>query len=460
MRWKLRTRRARRLDASLELRRCAAFGFVLPALFLAEPGAKDTAAPPPASPVSLLTDADALAPLPELVSFEPAVAPPWSDLAVEAAPAAPVDFFAGEIRPGQSLARALSDTGVDRPAVNFVTRELASMFDVRRARPGDRWMLRLATDGSVAEFSYASVRKELYRLERRDGKLVAERRGGDMVRRSARIAGVVSTTLYAAVDDLGEKPELARDFAKLFAYDVDFARGQRPGDEFQILYERLYRTDADGGERYERPGRILAARYVGRSGEHSLVYFQHDEKHGEYYRPDGSPLKKSFLIAPLEYSKVTSGFSTARVHPILGVTRPHLGIDYAAPHGTPLWAVADGQVIWAGRLGGFGNLVKIQHPNGYVSWYSHLSRFAKGLKVGDTVRQKQVIGHVGSTGLATGPHVCFRVSKNGAYVNPASLGQARLTTASVSKRSDFRATRDTLLAGLRSSEFVAVDEAL
>jgi murein DD-endopeptidase MepM/ murein hydrolase activator NlpD len=191
------------------------------------------------------------------------------------------------------------------------------------------------------------------------------------------------------------------------------------------------------------------------------VYFQDDGGHGAYYRPDGSPVKKSFLMAPLKYDRMTSGYTFARFHPILGVTRPHLGIDYAAPEGTPLWAVGDGKVVFMGRFGGFGNLIKVQHPNGYVSFYSHLSRFAKGLSLGDTVRQKQVIGYVGQSGLATGPHVCFRVQKaSGEYVNPAGVATQTLTGTSVAKRQDFRAARDTLLAGLRSGSVVAVDEAL
>ena len=166
---------------------------------------------------------------------------------------------------------------------------------------------------------------------------------------------------------------------------------------------------------------ILAARYSGTSGEHTAVYFESEQGRGGYFRPDGTSVQGAFLQAPLRHARISSRYSHARLHPILKVTRPHHGIDYAAPHGEPIWAVADGKVIYRSRAGGFGNLVKVRHANGYVSYYSHLSAFANDLRVGDSVQQKQVIGFVGSTGLATGPHVCFRIAKDGKYMNPARM---------------------------------------
>jgi len=455
-------------ESPIEVRRHVALGLVLPALLVPTVGARDVALPP--EPAPLLVSASLVdASVRSLAALVPPVAPPLAhpeELAARPPAAlrpdgrnAPIE---GEIQRRETLAGALLSRGVPRPTVRALTRQLASVLDLRRVRAGDAFSLRLERDGGLAAFEYRVGTRELYRVTARDGRLVAERRGGEIVRRTARIAGVVGTTLYDAIDDLGESPQLAKDFAEIFAYDVDFARGLQRGDEFQILYERLYRTDVEGREHYLRPGRIHAARFEGRSGSHTAVYYQDDDdRHGAYYRTDGTPVKKSFLIAPLKYERMTSGYTHARFHPILGVTRPHLGIDYAAPAGTPLWAVGDGKVVHLGRYGGFGNLVKIQHPNGYISYYSHLSRYAPGLKVGDTVRQKQVIGFVGSTGLSTGSHVCFRIQKpSGEYVNPAQVSAEGLTGASVARSREFAQTRDSLLAGLRSSEFVAVDEAL
>jgi murein DD-endopeptidase MepM/ murein hydrolase activator NlpD len=168
-----------------------------------------------------------------------------------------------------------------------------------------------------------------------------------------------------------------------------------------------------------RPGRILAARFQNQEGDYTAVYFETPDGRGGYYRPDGSSVEGQFLMAPLRHARITSSYSSARRHPILKITRPHRGIDYAASIGTPVMSVADGVVVQRSWTGGNGNLVQIRHANGYVSSYAHLSRYADGLRVGDRVEQKQVIGFVGQTGLATGPHVCFRIQKNGKYVDPS-----------------------------------------
>ncbi|HEX9815255.1 MAG TPA: M23 family metallopeptidase, partial [Myxococcota bacterium] len=198
----------------------------------------------------------------------------------------------------------------------------------------------------------------------------------------------------------------------------------------------------------------------GASGEHTAVYFESGTGRGGYYRPDGSTVQRQFLMAPVRYARVSSSYSSARRHPILKITRPHHGIDYAAPTGTPVFAVAGGQVIYNGWGGGFGNLVKIRHDSGYVSYYGHLSRFSDGLRVGQTVRQKQIIGFVGSTGLSTGPHVCFRVAKDGNYVNPMKLPTPQGPPLADEFKQKFQTYRDTLLASLDSGTLVAADEAL
>jgi murein DD-endopeptidase MepM/ murein hydrolase activator NlpD len=234
----------------------------------------------------------------------------------------------------------------------------------------------------------------------------------------------------------------------------------RPGDEFQVLYERLYRQGDDGLEEYVRPGRILAARYEGAAGSYTAVYFEPREGRGGYYRPDGTSVERQFLMAPLRHARISSSYSSARRHPILKVTRPHHGIDYAAPSGTPVWAVADGEVIYRARAGGFGNLVKIRHSNGYVSYYAHLSRFAKGLKLGQKVAQKQIIGYVGQTGLATGPHVCFRIAKNGQYVNPARLRTPAGEPVPQELFSTFRTASAILLAELDAGTLFAAENPL
>jgi len=366
----------------------------------------------------------------------------------------------GVIQAGGSLAGALADEGVPPETVHTIARELRGVFDFRNAQPGDAYRLIRAPDRALVEFRYSADRAT-YQLWREDEQWVAVRREPQLERRTARIAGIVSSSLYEAVRDLGESPRLASEFADLFAWDVDFSRMVQPGDEFAVLYERLYRRHSDGRRDYVGPGRILAARYTGHTGEHTAVYFEQEEGRGGYYRADGSAMERQFLVAPLRYSRISSRFSHRRRHPILNVTRPHHGIDYAAPTGTPIYAVADGTVIFRGRGGGYGNLVKVRHANGYVSYYAHMSRFAPELSVGDVVEQKQVLGYVGQSGLATGPHTCFRVAKDGRFVNPATLKTPAGDPVHAEQMPEFELVRDVLLAQLEGSpRIVVADEAL
>jgi len=367
----------------------------------------------------------------------------------------------GAILSGQTLVGSLHKRGIEGDIIGLITREMAPHFNFRRAQPGTTYRLARDDSGRLLEFRYWTSEIDSYKLSRDGEQYVVRREKAVLEPRPAHIAGVVSSNLYAAVKELGENASLAADFADIFAWDVDFSRSVQPGDEFRMVYERLYRTDDEGTPIYVRPGRILAAYYSGTSGALTAVYYEKAEGHGGYYRPDGTSVQRQFLVAPLRYARISSRFSSARLHPILKVTRPHHGIDYAAPTGTPIWAVADGKVIYRDKAGGFGNLVKVRHANGYISYYAHLSRFASGLRVGQTVRQKQLIGYVGQTGLATGPHVCFRIAQDGRYVNPATLGGPGGEPVHPEARYSFYQVRDAMLAELGSGSLVtAVQEAL
>ena len=399
---------------------------------------------PPAAEVALLEKEASAAPAPS------------------PAPAAPaIRVTAGAIAPGTTLIGSLRDQGISTEVVNLITREMSPYFDFRHAQPGHSYRLARDEAGRVVDFQYRTSETASYRLSLDGDQYAVRREEAVLVPRTALIAGVVSSNLYEAVRELGESPQLAGDFADIFAWDVDFSRSVQPGDEFRILYERLFRSSEGGTPVYVGPGRILAARYSGTSGEHTAVYFEEKEGRGGYYRPDGTSVQRQFLVAPLRYARVSSSYSSARLHPILKITRPHEGIDYAAPIGTPIWAVADGKVIYRGKAGGFGNLVKIRHAQGYVSYYAHLSRFITGLRVGQVIRQKQLIGYVGQTGLATGPHVCFRIAQDGRYVNPAKLRGPGGETVSPAARYAFYQSRDARLAELGSGSLVtATQEAL
>jgi murein DD-endopeptidase MepM/ murein hydrolase activator NlpD len=315
------------------------------------------------------------------------------------------------------LSGALRGSGVAPEMVETVARSLRSVFDVRGARPGDFYALIRDQSGQVLSFEFQRGRAEVYRIERDvAGNLIASREAAPLERRVIQLGGVVKRSLFDALTDLGEGPGLVHAFTDIFAWDFDFSTQTRPGDEFRIVFEKFY--DKDGFVRY---GRVQAAEYRAARRDFVALWFEDENGAGGYYSPDGNSLRRSFLAAPLKYSRISSRYTMSRLHPILHSRRPHEGVDYAAPVGTPVWAVADGEVVFAGWSGGFGNTVRVKHRSGYVSCYGHLSRYARGLRVGQQVAQKQLLGFVGATGLATGPHLDFRLSQNGRYLDPMRM---------------------------------------
>ncbi|MAG33645.1 MAG: peptidase M23 [Deltaproteobacteria bacterium] len=366
----------------------------------------------------------------------------------------------GEIREGESLGTSLRRQGISPGTVHLIAGEMRKVFDFRRSQPGDSYRLGQDSDGRVLDFRYAQSPEESFYLGWEGTRYVVRKETADLRPQIAKIAGIVDSSFYGAILALGEQSVLATDFARILAWDIDFSRNVHPGDEFSILYERLYRRNDDGEEVYVRPGRILAGRYAGNAGSHTVVHFEDDDGGGGYFRPDGSSVERAFLAAPLEFRRISSRFTSSRRHPILDVTRPHPGIDYAAPLGTPIWAVAEGVVEFKARAGGSGNLIRIRHAGGYTSHYAHLSHFAKHLDVGDPVEQKQIIGYVGSTGLSTGPHVCYRVKKDGRYVDPMAISSPAGSPVERELLADFHAVRDELLADLGPGPLSMADEAL
>ncbi len=366
----------------------------------------------------------------------------------------------GEIGPGESLSTSLRRQGISPGTVHLIASEMRKVFDFRRSRAGDYYRLGQDADGRVLDFRYAQGPEESFYLAWEGTRYVVRKETAELSPQIAKIAGVIDSSFYSAILALGEQSALATEFARILAWDIDFSRNVQPGDEFQILYERLYRRNDDGENVYVRPGRILAGRYDGRVGHHTIVYFEDEKGVGGYFRPDGSSVERAFLAAPLEFSRISSRFSRARHHPILNVTRPHPGIDYAAPKGTPIWAVADGVVEYRARAGASGNFVRIRHANGYTSHYAHLASFVKDLAVGDEVEQKQLIGYVGSTGLSTGPHVCFRVKRYGRYVDPMRISSPAGASIDVDELLVFHHVRDRLLADLGPGPLSLANEAL
>lgn len=247
--------------------------------------------------------------------------------------------------------------------------------------------------------------------------------------------GVIGDNLFQAVADIGESPQLALRLAEMFGSEINFIRDLQEGDSFAVLLEKRYRD----GE-YKGYGRVLAARFTNKGKTYEAFLFRDGRNRPQHYNSKGENLHKTLLQAPLAFTRLTSRFTHSRRHPILGTRRPHLGVDYAAPTGTPVKAVGEGTVIRRGWAGGYGNQIIIRHTAGLESMYAHLSGYARGLKQGQRVRQGQVIGFVGSTGLSTGPHLDFRLRQNGKFINPVKAVNPRGKPVSSRSMRDFART--------------------
>jgi murein DD-endopeptidase MepM/ murein hydrolase activator NlpD len=286
------------------------------------------------------------------------------------------------------------------------------VYDLARVSVGHPFRVATDPEGIFRAFSYAIDELKTLRVQEAQGELRAEIVSRDYEKNTSVVSGTIDSSLFLAVSRAGEEDQLAVDLADIFAWDVDFNTEIQAGDSFRVAVEKL---TLDG--EFKRYGRILSAEFVRGTRVLSAVSFGDDSAGGtpSYYSADGKPLRKAFLRSPLKFTRISSGFGS-RMHPILGYRRAHPAVDFAAPTGTPVMAAGNGVVILAGRNGGLGNAVHIRHPNGYETIYGHLSRIF--VRQGQHVSQGERIGAVGQTGLATGPHLDYRMVSRGVYLNP------------------------------------------
>lgn len=288
-------------------------------------------------------------------------------------------------------------------------------LDITNLRIGKTYRITTIND-RLQQFVYERDGRGLFIVERKDDEFVAGHIPIIYDVKTEALAGDIQSSLLGAMHKIGEKPEIALRLADMFASDVDFIRDIRKGDSFRVLVKKRYLHDKHVGY-----SDILAAEFTNQGNTHQGYFFTDSDGRSDYYDADGNSLRKSFLRSPLAFTRVTSGFNMRRKHPITGKIRPHPAIDYGAPTGTPVMAVCEGTVRFRGWGNGAGNYIKLDHPQGYESMYLHLSKFAKGLKKGRKVRQGEVIGYVGSTGMSTGPHLDFRMKRNGKWINPTKM---------------------------------------
>jgi murein DD-endopeptidase MepM/ murein hydrolase activator NlpD len=360
-----------------------------------------------------------------------------------ALPAGPQFWREERIQRGDTIGSLLSRLQVNDPEASAYLQSARHVRSLYQLVPGRTVRAVTSGAGELVTLRYVNA----------DGtELVVQKRGSDFFaleqplatqQRLLMSSGEIQSSLFAATDAAGLSDAVAVQLADVFSSEVDFHRDLRPGDRFAVVFEAFY----SNGE-FVRTGRIVAAEFTNAGHTYRAVYFQDAQGRGGYYTPEGRNMRKSFLRSPLEFSRISSGFSTSRFHPVLNTWRAHKGVDYSAPTGTRVKATADGHVQFYGRHGGYGNLVVLRHRNGYSTAYGHLSGFAKGLHAGQRVNQGEVIGYVGSTGLATGPHLHYEFRIGGVHQNPLRLAVPPGPSITADVRPSFDASLQPLLEKL------------
>lgn len=385
-------------------------------------------------------------PLVKTQRFHPAVTLQSANLG-EVTPALDVADVPVEVtlRRGQTLGELLEDFGLDAEQSRSVIGAFSRHVDVRRLRAGDPVSVYLDQRSRLRGIEFAVGDEGLV--------TVAARPQGQWETRWERfekqkvlrvVSGEIDESLGEAVEEAGAPVSLAYRMADVLRFDFDFNRDVKVGDRFEVLFEEI-QTEGRGSSL----GNILAVAYETRGKRHEAYRFGDADT---YYDAEGRPLEKMFLRSPLPFTRITSRFSMRRFHPVLKVHRPHYGVDYGAPTGTPVKVTAGGTVTHVGWDRGGGKVVKVRHSGGYLTAYLHLSGYAKGLRVGSRVSQGQLVGYVGSTGLATAPHLDYRVQKNGQWIDPLSLNTVKAEAITVAEASRFRSWREMLRTTLASGQ--------
>jgi murein DD-endopeptidase MepM/ murein hydrolase activator NlpD len=343
----------------------------------------------------------------------------------------------GNVARNATLASTLSAV-LSPAAIHELVEAARPVHDLARLTVGRPYGVLLDHHGLLRAFTYGIDELRTLRVIRKGDRFRADVLSRQYETSVANAGGIITSSLFAAVEEAGEDDQLALDLADIFAWDVDFNTEIQRGDSFRVAVEKL---TLDG--RFSRYGRILSAEFV--RGERVLQAVRFDGETGTgYYAPDGTPLREAFLRSPLRFTRISSRFTRARFHPILNVTRPHFGVDYAAPSGTPVMASANGIVTLAGWSDGYGKTVKIRHANGFETLYGHLSRIE--VRAGQRVTQGTLIGAVGMTGLATGPHLDYRMTRDGSFVDPLRIQSPPAEPIPAAERASFDAVRSESMA--------------
>ena len=350
----------------------------------------------------------------------------------------------GKVKRNQNLALILNETGLDRLIANQATLNSSSVFNIGNIRLGNQYKLYYSKDRDslLRYFVYQHSPTEYLKIDL-NGVPIAIRGEKPIQNVLRTCSGEVSSSLWNTMVENNVDPVMAIRLSEIYAWTVDFF-GLDRGDRFKVIFEMQYVDSIPVGI-----GRIYAASFI-HKGEELMAYEFTQDGEVSYYDQYGKSLRRQLLKAPLRFSRISSGFSKSRMHPILKIVRPHSGVDYVAATGTPVYTVGDGVVVEKGFTTSAGNYVKVKHNSVYTTGYNHFSKFASGIQVGTKVKQGQVIGYVGSTGYATGPHLDYRVWMNGHLINPLKIKAPPIEPIKEQNITDFQAVVDSLDSSLKA----------
>lgn len=347
------------------------------------------------------------------------------------------------VRKGQTLSDIFDKEGFGNSDALAIVALGGDAANLKTLRAGEKLSFRKTDDDKLDELNYEFDETHTLQVRRTDKGFEALTIEAEIERRQASISGVINSSLFAAAQQAGLSNRLVMELADIFGYDIDFALDLRDGDRFSVVYDQLYKN----GERL-RDGDIAAAEFVNQGHVYRAMRYQDADGNATYYTPNGDSLRKAFIRTPVDFARISSGFSLGRLHPILNIIRAHKGVDYAAATGTPVHATGDGKVEFVGTKSGFGKVVVLQHGKQYETVYGHLSRFRSGLRSGAKVRQGQIIGYVGMTGLATAPHLHYEFRINGVHKNPVTVALPRANPLPRSVVAQWRTNNEQVLAKL------------
>jgi murein DD-endopeptidase MepM/ murein hydrolase activator NlpD len=357
-----------------------------------------------------------------------------------------------KISKGDSLATIFKKHGLSANLLHRIIHSSDTAKQLTKIRPGETLQLELDDKGNFIKLRLVHNRISNLEISVSDSGFTAEVHNRKVESRNAHLSGTIESSLYLSAKKAGLSEKLIMQLADVFGWDIDFALEIRSGDRFTVIFEEIY---LDGEKLHDGP--ILAAEFINQGRTYQTIRYTDETGHVDYYTPKGRSMRKAFLRAPVDFRRISSKFAKERWHPVLGIKRPHRGVDYAAKTGTPIKAAGDGKVVFRGKKGGYGNTIIIQHGQTYTTLYGHLSRFNKTAKTGRRLKQGQVIGYVGKTGLATGPHLHYEFRVNGVHRNPLTVKLPQAKPISKQYRDDFLIKSEPLISKLEliSRTFVA-----